>query len=48
MLTVRELTSDDEVRDAFPLMAQLRDRITADTFLDLERRSSIKLPLSEV
>ena len=33
LLTVRELRTDTEIRDAFPLMAELRDRIAQETFL---------------
>lgn len=32
-LICRELRSDEEILGAFPLMAQLRDRIRAETFL---------------
>ncbi|MBA2305881.1 MAG: GNAT family N-acetyltransferase [Acidobacteria bacterium] len=38
MLTIRELDSDHDLRTAFPLMAQLRDRITSATFVDELRR----------
>lgn len=38
MLTFRTLTTDDDVRCAFPLMAALRDRIREDTFLAEIRR----------
>ena len=36
--TYRVLRSDDEIQAAFPLMAELRDRIRADTFLAEVRR----------
>ncbi len=32
-MEIRELTSDAEILDAFPLMAELRDRISSETFL---------------
>jgi GNAT superfamily N-acetyltransferase len=38
MLTIRELRSDVEIQAAFPLMAMLRDRVQADTFLAEVRR----------
>ena len=38
MMTFRTLTTDDDVRRAFPLMAALRDRIREDTFLAEIRR----------
>ena len=38
MRTIRHLTTDDEIRAAFPLMAELRDRIRPETFLDEVRR----------
>jgi GNAT superfamily N-acetyltransferase len=38
MLTIRELRSDDDIQAAFPLMATLRDRIEARTFLAEVRR----------
>jgi GNAT superfamily N-acetyltransferase len=37
-VTVRELRSDDEIMSAYPLMAALRDRIAAGTFLVEVRR----------
>jgi GNAT superfamily N-acetyltransferase len=37
-MTFRTLTTDDDVRRAFPLMAALRDRIREDTFLAEIRR----------
>jgi GNAT superfamily N-acetyltransferase len=37
-LTFRELQSDAEIEAAFPLMSQLRDRISPDTFLSEVRR----------
>ena len=37
-MEARELQTDDEVAAAFPLMASLRDRIRADTFLAEVRR----------
>ena len=37
-LDVRELTTDAEIRAAFPLMRQLRDRIEDETFLAEVRR----------
>jgi GNAT superfamily N-acetyltransferase len=33
MLNIKELITDEEIAGAFALMAQLRDRIAADTFL---------------
>jgi GNAT superfamily N-acetyltransferase len=33
MLTIRELTSNDDLGAAFPLMSQLRNRITAENFV---------------
>ncbi len=33
-LQIAELTSDEEIRAAFPLMSILRDRLRADTFLE--------------
>jgi hypothetical protein len=42
MLTIRELRSDDEITSAFPLMAALRDRIRADTFLREIRRQQVE------
>src|SRR3954447_11023715 len=38
MLTFKELRSDHEIESAFPLMAALRDRIHADTFVAEVRR----------
>ena len=32
-MTFRELRTNDEIRNAFPLMATLRDRVRAETFL---------------
>lgn len=37
-MTFRTLTSDDDLRGAFPLMAALRDRIREDTFVAEIRR----------
>ncbi|HXW07024.1 MAG TPA: GNAT family N-acetyltransferase [Vicinamibacterales bacterium] len=37
-MTFRRLRTDEEIRSAFPLMAALRDRIRAETFLDEVRR----------
>jgi len=37
-MEVRELTSDAEIADAFPLMHELRDRLRAETFVDEIRR----------
>ena len=37
-LDVREVRSDAEINDVFPLMAQLRDRVARDTFLAEVRR----------
>jgi GNAT superfamily N-acetyltransferase len=38
MTTIRELRTDEEIVAAFPVMAMLRDRIRADTFLGEVRR----------
>ena len=38
MLTFKELRSDNDIEAAFPLMAVLRDRIHADTFVAEVRR----------
>ena len=37
-MTIHQLRSDDEIKAAFPLMLQLRDRLHADTFLQEVRR----------
>ena len=37
-MEVRELTTDAEIRDAFPLMHELRDRVRPETFLSEVRR----------
>ena len=37
-MTFKTLTTDDDLRNAFPLMAALRDRIREDTFVDEIRR----------
>jgi GNAT superfamily N-acetyltransferase len=42
MLDIHELRSDSEIIAAFPLMATLRDRIRADTFLAEVRRQQIQ------
>ena len=34
MFVIRELTTDDDIASAFPLMHELRERITADTFVE--------------
>ena len=41
-MEIRELKSDAEIRDAFPLMAALRDRVRAETFLAEVRRQQIE------
>ena len=38
MFVIRELTTDEDIASAFPLMSQLRDRIKADTFVAEIRR----------
>ena len=38
MIDVRELTADDDVVAAFPLMAQLRPHLGGETFLAIVRR----------
>jgi GNAT superfamily N-acetyltransferase len=38
----RELRTNDEIRGAFPLMASLRDRIRAESFLDEVRRQQVE------
>lgn len=38
MMTIRELRGDAEIAAAFPLMAELRDRIRRDSFLGEIRR----------
>ena len=40
--TCRRLRTNDELRDAFPLMATLRDRIAPDTFLAEVRRQELQ------
>jgi GNAT superfamily N-acetyltransferase len=37
-MEVRELTTEEEIAGAFPLMQELRERIRAETFLDEVRR----------
>lgn len=37
-MDVRELTTDAEIADAFPLVHELRERLRPDTFLDEVRR----------
>jgi GNAT superfamily N-acetyltransferase len=37
-MDVRELTTDAQITDAFPLMHELRERLLAETFLDDVRR----------
>jgi GNAT superfamily N-acetyltransferase len=37
-MTFKTLTTDDDLRNAFPLMSALRDRIRADTFVAEIRR----------
>jgi GNAT superfamily N-acetyltransferase len=39
---IRELTTDQELRGAFPLMRQLRDRIREDSFLAEVRRQQVE------
>ncbi len=34
MFVIRELTTDEDIASAFPLMHELRDRIQADTFIE--------------
>jgi GNAT superfamily N-acetyltransferase len=41
-MEIRELRSDTEILAAFPLMAELRDRIRAQTFLSEVRRQQIE------
>jgi ribosomal protein S18 acetylase RimI-like enzyme len=41
-LTCRELHTDQEIRDTFPLMSALRDRIRRDTFLAEVRRQQLQ------
>jgi GNAT superfamily N-acetyltransferase len=41
-LTCRELHSDDDIHGAFPLMATLRARLRADTFLAEVRRQQLQ------
>jgi GNAT superfamily N-acetyltransferase len=41
-LDVRELSSDAEIRDAFPLARELRDRLQPDTFLAEVRRQQVE------
>jgi len=41
-VTFRELRSDVEIQAAFPLMASLRDRIRADTFLGEVRAQQLQ------
>jgi len=41
-VTFRELRSDVEIQTAFPLMATLRDRIRADTFLSEVRAQQLQ------
>lgn len=38
MIEVRELTADAEIAAAFPLMAELRPHVRADTFTEVVRR----------
>ena len=38
----RELRSDTEIRDAFPLMSALRDRVRAETFVDEVRAQQLQ------
>jgi GNAT superfamily N-acetyltransferase len=38
MLTIRELMTDDDIDAAYPVMAELRERIRHETFLDEVRR----------
>ncbi len=42
MLMIRELRSDADIAAAFPLMASLRDRLAAETFLAEVRRQQIE------
>jgi GNAT superfamily N-acetyltransferase len=41
-LTCRELQTDHEIRDAFPLMSTLRDRVRRETFLSEVRRQQLQ------
>jgi ribosomal protein S18 acetylase RimI-like enzyme len=41
-VTFRELRSNDEIRNAFPLMGTLRDRVRAETFLDEVRAQQLQ------
>jgi ribosomal protein S18 acetylase RimI-like enzyme len=41
-LTCRQLQTDQEIRDAFPLMASLRDRIRRETFVAEIRRQQVQ------
>ena len=41
-MEIRELKSDAEIRDAFPLMVSLRDRLRSETFLGEVRRQQIE------
>jgi len=41
-LTCRELQTDQEIRDAFPLMSTLRDRVRRETFLAEIRRQQLQ------
>jgi GNAT superfamily N-acetyltransferase len=42
ILTCRELQTDQEIREAFPLMSSLRDRIRRETFLAEIRRQQLQ------
>ena len=41
-MEIRELTTNEELRTAFPLMASLRDRIRPDSFLAEVRRQQVE------
>jgi len=41
-MDIRELRTDEEIRDSFPLLSSLRDRIRAETFLREVRRQQIE------
>jgi len=41
-VTIREIRTDREIADAFPLMATLRDRVRADAFLGEVRRQQVE------
>ena len=41
-MQIRELTTDGELAEAFPLMSELRDRIGKDSFLSEVRRQQVE------